>query len=479
MHRAVISILVFAALAGCVPAAPSALATPTSVQPVPVSGASSARFGAAALVVEEDPQTRLFSIYPLDAETGQPAAAPSAAGSGPAPVDFQPVVLGGAIAYGFSTDRTQMAFLSTRTEGCSGYCLRIMDLENWEELIAPIPVDKSFSSWFMIPAYDGSGDLIPLLLNKQTDTVGEIILVDRQQGKVAARVDMPAFVYQAVNTAGGNLAVYGLQTDRSANRPLAYIALLDGKTLDLVWEKTLPEVPLSDGEPVDQSNPTEGRYYQPAAAFSADGSRLFLVAADRPLLVTVDFEKQAVEKAPIRPRLSFIERLLAATAGVVQAKAINGVIKNGVLSQDGRYLYVAGEETRVTGNEGDELQMDVIPLGLQVIDTRDGTLVRELVTDANQLALSPDGQALLLTGWKDVADGSSGAWTDVLDLSTWKVTRRLPGTARPSRLLDGSLAWLVYDQKLETSTISLYLPGESAALSQISRPAFIDWIPIP
>jgi hypothetical protein len=465
-------------LAGFVLGSSGCQAQPTGLAvenpPLPQTGLESSpktkpsRLGAVALTIQEQPGTNTFAIIPVSADTGKPIA------------DIQPVVLGGDIAYGFSHDRSQMAFLSNRSEGCLTYCLRIMDLLSWQEMVQPIPVEKDLSAWFVVPEFDEAADIIPLIMNRQTDTKSELLLVDRAQGKVSARADVPANLSLAATTPEGNLAVYGLHSARSGTQPVVYLALYDGTDLRLLWEKTLDDIPLQAGFEGDHSDPMQGTYYQPAEAFTPDGSKLYLVAADRPLLVTVDFQKQAVRSIEIRQPLSLIERLLAFGARTVSAKYMNGISKAGVLSPDGSRLYVVGLETRAVQNTRGENEIKETPLGLQVIDTQNGALLEQIETDANQLALSADGQTLLLNGWRNSRTGSTAPWTEVLDIAEMKVVQRVSGTAYPSHLVDGSPAWLAFDQFGGVKTIlTLYRPGDTNPRSQVSGSGYVDWVVIP
>lgn len=450
------------AFAACQPGFAPAVSAPDG--PLPLTGANASRLGAAALTLQEQSGADQFAIVPVSAETGQPVT------------DAQPIALGGEIAYGFSRDRTQMAFLSNRTVGCEKYCLRVMDLIRWEETGRPIPIEKDFSTWFMVPEFDSTSTVLPLIVNRQTDTVSDVVLVDRSAGEVKARVDLPANVLQAAVTAQGDLAVYGIHTLRDGSGPVAYLALLSGTDLSTLWEQVTPEIVFFEGE-VDHTDPTKGRYYDPGVVFSSDGNTLYVAAAEKPLLITVDFEQRSITTANIAPRTGWLERLFGVT--VAHAKTMNGISKSGVLSPDGRYLIVVGQETQAEKNERGEYTDKRIPLGLQVIDTQDGALVREMDTDASHLSLSPDGKIILLSGWTD-DDNGGREWVELLDINSWKVTQHIDGYMRPSRLLDGSFVWLaVPSGSGTTQQINLYRPGDKAPRSQVTHTRYLDWIAIP
>jgi len=75
---------------------------------------------------------------------------------------------------------------------------------------------------------------------------------------------------------------------------------------------------------------------------------------------------------------------------------------------------------------------------------------------------------------------SEKVWTDVLDLSTWKVTQHLNGTGSPSRLSDGSQVWLVLGANSGSDyTADIYFPGETSPRGHINRSSYVDWVIVP
>ena len=410
--------------------------------PDPLTGKAASRLGAAALTLQQKAGSEAFTIVPVSAASGQPVSG------------AQPVVVGGLEAYGFSTDRSQMAFLSGQSADCSTHCLHLMDLRSWEETITPVVLDNTFGAWYLIPTFfDLRSPRLAVIRNEQSEPASQIFLVDRVQGKVVQQTSLPINIFKAAYTPSGGLALYGSKIDpagqgKTGITSSAALFLLDGSDLRTLWQHDLEAVHfLVDGSD-DYSDPMQGQYLDPAAAFSADGSRLYIAAADRPLLLTVDFNRQRIQQATIQPRASLLDRLMTAGAEPVQAKTFNGIYKNGVLSRDGRIFYVIGQELTGVKNERGEYEMKLRPLGLQMIDTRDGTLITQVETEANDLAISLDGKTLLLHGWQMAAEGDNNQgelnpWTDVLDLESRAVVQHFEGSVYPSRLLNGSLAWLI------------------------------------
>jgi hypothetical protein len=484
MRKVAFSILLLvgflSAQAGCtvqVPP-PSVDVTPTlNPVSVPVTGSGAKLDGATAFIMEEhmdattasggQPGMMKVSIVPVSAETGNLIKG------------AEPLVLGQGLNYGFSKDRSQMAVFSYSAKDCERFCLRIIDLKSWQVITGPIPLKKYQDAWFTLPTFDENSRYFPLLVSGQASDTTQAILIDRSLQKVALQVDLESNVYAMRYTPDGSLAVYGTQTDPPNSSMQFYTALLDGNDLHVLWEQMLPEIKLAEGDVNNHTDPLEGIYYDPAKMFSPDGSKLYIVAADKPTLTTVDFQTRTVQSSTIESKRTWFEKLLASGIQTVQAKMMNGTHKTGAVSLDGRYLFVVGQQSVATKKDNGEYDMSTIPLGLQVIDTKDGTLVHEFDTQASQVSLSRDGKSLLLNGW-----GTNGAgdqsWTEVLDLSTWKVVQRLNGTVSSSYLLDGSQAWMVSGVNSGSSfTIDLYRPGEASPRSHITRSGYVDWIIVP
>jgi hypothetical protein len=78
--------------------------------------------------------------------------------------------------------------------------------------------------------------------------------------------------------------------------------------------------------------PDQGQYLEPAAVFSSNGDTLYIITAGQSLMVTIDFQKQAVISHKIQPQTSLLDRLMVGTT-VANAKTLNGIIKSSVLAQ--------------------------------------------------------------------------------------------------------------------------------------------------
>jgi hypothetical protein len=83
-------------------------------------------------------------------------------------------------------------------------------------------------------------------------------------------------------------------------------------------------------------------------------------------------------------------------------------------------------------------QFNTLPLGLQVINTADGSQIARIETEATEIDLSDDGTTLFLRGWAD-----NNSWTDVLDATTLETVEHVKGQLLyPTRTLSGEI-WAV------------------------------------
>ena len=147
------------------------------------------------------------------------------------------------------------------------------------------------------------------------------------------------------------LVIYG-----SARPDPPSVLLLDGETLEIEWTQPLPDV--LDGRVTKSES---GLYFSwsPGVVFSSERQELYIVHADADRLTTVDFQGRSVRSFTISPRPTWIERLLAITAEVAEAKFWpEGARKSAVLSPDGTRLYLIGRTWVRTQNADGEWKID-------------------------------------------------------------------------------------------------------------------------
>lgn len=98
------------------------------------------------------------------------------------------------------------------------------------------------------------------------------------------------------------------------------------------------------------------------------------------------------------------------------------------LSNDGNRLYAIGQRTEIVKQANGQARERTIPLGLQVIDTGNLTELRHLDLPARDMALSPDGQRLLVHTFHDddtgTANTGSGEKHALVVLDAERLTER-------------------------------------------------------
>lgn len=437
--------------------------------PLPLTGSMASAAGASALLLYRNWGSEDTLLAPISADTGQPVAG------------FAPIDVGTNFVSAFSADRGLLAYISSSTNACPVKCLHLLDLRTWKETIKPLMLSEDDSMW-PIMAFNPSGTLLGVALNIQASPGSQILLVDLSQDKVIRQVKFSSNVQQLSFTPDGSLAVYGNLAPILGKANIMYAALFDGSSLQLIWQQDLDMVSYGDESGLNVADPTQGKFLDPAAVFSPDAARLYVIAADEPRLVTVDFGARSVNNAEIHPPQTWLERLLDSTASVAYAKMLNGASKTGILSQDGKYMYVVGQSYTPVKDQAGNWTAESKALGLQVVDLSNGVEVAKMESQAYSVGLALDGKSILLGGWDNPPVGSSHSWTDLVDPTTYKVTGRLESEILPSRLLDGSqvfLSSLYLDGG--TTKLAVYDPGSTTPRSQLKQFNQDDptWLPIP
>ncbi len=231
----------------------------------------------------------------------------------------------------------------------------------------------------------------------------------------------------------------------------------------------------------DIYQPGAAWHFSPAIAFAPDADILYAVHGDENKLTSIDFAKHSVSTVGVHTKTSWLDRLLALTAGVAHAKGMDGTTKQGFISADGKYIYVIGSTETVTKQaRGTSWDMSVTPLGLQAIAVRDGTLEQKIDTEAYDARPSPDGKYIYLTGWKQ--DSSTSApWTEIYDVSSRSIVRHLDGVQLvPTRRMDGAATLqsnvMISDNVCDMASVN---PGTWSVVSRWKAPVCADWLMLP
>ncbi len=323
--------------------------------------------------------------------------------------------------YTYAPGRSSLVAFSAETPAQRRWRLRWIDLQAWKVVDTGVVLDAWSQGVAVNPAQTQiaiayarlSDDTEPKILGYnllQVDTSGK-------NDKFETELDIsPRLV--AYSGDGKTILVYGVSYDyiKSTSTSRAKVRLYNATDLSLIWEPELKNVLeglINNTGDEKKFEPDQMIQWEPALALSPDGGKLYIVHADADQLTTVDLVKHRWSTADIQPHLSWLDRLLRFTSTVAHAKALNGTIKYAALSPDGARLYVSGFTGQPKKDQQGNWQFDLLPFGLQVINTADGSEIARLRTGTTEIDLSTDGVTLFLRGFNN-----SKSWTDLLNAAS-------------------------------------------------------------
>lgn len=165
--------------------------------------------------------------------------------------------------------------------------------------------------------------------------------------------------------------------------------------------------------------------------------------------------------------------MLALTANVAHAKIGDGIVRQTAVSPDGQFLYVVGMNSATFRDKQVDWQMEQTPLGLEIIQTSDGSRVERFESEATELSLSPDGRFLYLRKW-----GKEAPWTEIFDTANRKfVTRKEWIFAAPALRLNGEyLLVSTFSTGEFTHHMSGLEPGTLSVLTKWTDSEYVSWL---
>ncbi|MCI0550464.1 MAG: hypothetical protein L0287_05885 [Anaerolineae bacterium] len=424
-----------------------------------------ATFENSLLAVEWTGGARGNLLFPLDPSSG--TALPG----------YTPIPVGQSYSHVFSPDRSTLAAVTFANDAAYNGSLLLIDLRTWKTQT----IELKTNGWVTAMVFSPDGRQLAIA---QGDSTYELTIFDIEQGVIAAQADQDSLITRLKFTADSeSLMLYGIAiqnrfTENEMNGGPPQVHLLDAGDLTSRWSVDLKSVrdgifPTDEKVAPDLSQPGTTMYLSPAVVFAPEQDTLYVLHADSEQLTTVDFDAQKVETIEIQPELSWFERLLSLTAGVAHAKVANGTSKQAVVSSDGQFLYVVGVRNELFQDQQGNWQMNQIPLGLQVIQTSDGSRLEHLETDATELSLSPDGRLLYLRSWTN-----SGPWTDVFDTSNRQILAHQEGIyASPALRVNGEPLLVSTNSLTEHShRMSIFQPDGLKMLTEWTGPNYVAWL---
>lgn len=404
---------------------------------------------------------------------------------------IEPISLGQSFSYTFSPDGRRLAVVGyVSSQHPNGGSLHLIDLETWEDRVQELKLDAYVNAMEFSP--DGRNLAIAFGNNVSKLLVLDVAEPPVKSKSAAMQASMDILVKKMKFTSDGReLMVLGYKTENPSTvyqtnlePPLAL--LLDGSDLSVRWSVDLEEVRLgilpkneNSDEPVDMTQPGNAIYFFPGLAFAPERNEMYVVHADEDTLTTVDFDTQSVDSMEIQPQLSWIERLLSMTAGVAHAKVAEGTIKYAVVSHDGQFLYIVGQQSEPIQDKDGNWQVFENPLGLQIVRVADGIRTTRLDTQADELSISPDGRYLYLRIWGET---QGNPWTQVFDTSTEQFTVRMEGMwLEPMRRVNGapilaSSVWLENEQAYRNVTVD---PSNLSTMAEWQDSNYLVWLKMP
>ena len=444
----------------------TACAFPAKDLPVaPQTEPTIATFENSLLAVEWTGLSKGNLLYPLDPITG--TALPG----------YTPISFGQNYSYAFSPDKRTLAAVVFPNDAAYHGNLLLVDLPTWQTQT----FELNTNGWVGSMVFSPDGRWLAL---SQSESTYELTIFDLKGGVVAAHVEEDFLITRMKFTADSeSLMLYGMviqnrytENEMSAGAP--NVKLLDATDLSPRWSVELEGVrdgvyPTDEAVAIDYNQPGTAMYLAPALAFAPNQNVLYIVHADSDHLTTVDFSTQKIATVEIQDQLSWFERLLSLTAGVAQAKVTDGTSKQAVISPDGQFIYAVGMRNESVQDKNGNWQMNQTPLGLEIIQTSDGSRVERFETEANDLSLSTDGRFLYLRSWTN-----SGPWTDVFDTSKLKITTHQEEIyAMPALRMNGEPLLVSTNSLSENSHhMSIFKPDSLKLLTEWTGSNYFAWL---
>jgi DNA-binding beta-propeller fold protein YncE len=467
MRLLLVCLTVFLLLTACAaPAQPTLLPTEAS-EPESEIPLLDGTFQTSLLVTEWRGNSEGNVLFPLD-----PA-------SGTALPGYTPLSLGSSSYHAFSPDHKTLAVVSFPTETTYHGSLLLIDLSTWKAE----RFELDLKGWVNSLTFSLDGKRLAIA---HGEFKHQVTVVDVEKGVITAQREIDSgFVSRLKFTKNGEaLMLYtpSLNPEDRTTAGAPQVLLLNAADLTTRWSAELDGV--HDGIfPKDDTvtsatiyEPGQAFYISPGLVFAPDREALYIVHADSNRLTTVDFESREIKTVEVQPKLTWFERLLSATAGIAHAKIGDGITREAAISPDGQFLYVVGVNNATFKDEQGNWQMEQTPLGLDILQTSDGSRLNHIETDTTEFSLSPDGRFLYLRNWGN-GEGHK-PWTEIYDTTSGGIIARKTGiSGMPALLMNGEYILASMYSTSETSHhMSVLEPDGSNVLAEWIDSRDLWWI---
>jgi hypothetical protein len=348
---------------------------------------------------------------------------------------MEPIEIGYEFNYALSPDRRQLAMAGKRS-GCRNSCLQVVDLDGWQ---VTVEMELEFlphvKNWIGGILFDPTGQRLLLISSHPSRPQSTMVLLNLDTKEVIQQAEMPAFYYEAEFTSSGDQIIMiasdgPSSTGHSATEPAQLRAFLfDADSLELLWDQPVQDTTYGMYSRDGTQDFESMIFIQPAVVMDADRNRVWIAHAAEDRLTLIDFEQQQMRTSAVREPQSWIDQLIESllSLGVqpVQAKVANMMSRSGVLSPDGKELYVISHRSEMV-KDGDEWKSEQEMSGLQVWNLEKSTLEYTLDSQASVIR-SALGKVLLIH-WQPTSDSTESVpVTQIFDPDQKKVVAALDG----------------------------------------------------
>jgi len=386
----------------------------------------------------------------------------------------------------YSPDGSQLAAIESRGESCEAFAggtscypraiaLHLLDLPAWQVISTTLPAD----GWVGSVAFSPAADRLAISYNRPKGS--SLLVIDTSSGERLSELVLEFRPEQiAFYQDNSRLLLYGtLPAENPGIIPPGplHLEAISAPSGEILWEGDLADVTSGswciEGCEEDHGQQLYAAWY-PAIVLSPDGTRLYILHADQDKLTRVSLADGRIEEVELREAQSWIERLLASTAGVALAKGgAEGTTRQAVIAPDGKRLYMLSTTTDAELNQDGFWENTHVDTELKVIDPHSGQILARKPASGYGIRLSPDGKYLVLDNWTETGPAPE-IWTaDGLE----RVARLEGWELALSPNLDGNMVFLGSRGTNTTTELALIDPDSFQVQGSWKYNGQANWIP--